>query len=80
MASQYSSGRHMSKLIAPPMTYIAGEEMTHHCMKLILKNWIEPNVDTRFERRPSCHRSRDRNTDIVFPQRLGVLRSVLREP
>lgn len=34
------------RLVAPPMTYIAGEEMTHHCMNLILADWIEPHIDT----------------------------------
>ena len=34
------------RLVAPPMTYIAGEEMTHHCMNLILAEWIEPHIDT----------------------------------
>lgn len=48
MASRYSSGRDMSKLVAPPMVYISGEEMTHHCMNLIMEGWINPNIDTRF--------------------------------
>ena len=34
------------KLVSPPMTYISGEEMTHHCMNLIMESWIEPHIDT----------------------------------
>ena len=34
------------KIVAPPMVYIKGEEMTRYCMQLILDKWIEPNIDT----------------------------------
>jgi len=34
------------KIVAPPMVYIKGEEMTKYCMDLILERWIEPLVDT----------------------------------
>ncbi len=36
----------MSKIIAPPMVYIKGEEMTAYVMEEILKNWVAPYVDT----------------------------------
>jgi isocitrate dehydrogenase len=34
------------KIVAPPMVYISGEEMTHYCMNLIMKEWIDPHIDT----------------------------------
>jgi len=34
-----------SKLVAPSMVYISGEEMTHYCMNIILDEWIRPNID-----------------------------------
>ena len=33
------------KIVAPPMVYISGEEMTKHTMDLILEEWIRPHVD-----------------------------------
>ena len=35
-----------NKLKAPPMTYIAGEEMTRYCMQLVLDKCISPHIDT----------------------------------
>jgi len=34
-----------SKLVAPPMVYISGEEMTTYCMNLILDQWVKPHMD-----------------------------------
>ena len=34
------------RIVAPPMVYIKGEEMTSYCMELIMEKWIEPNIDT----------------------------------
>lgn len=36
----------MSKITAPKMVYIKGEEMTAYVMEEILKTWVEPYVDT----------------------------------
>lgn len=36
-----------TKLVAPSMVYIAGEEMTREVMKLVLAQWVEPYIDTR---------------------------------
>ena len=47
MSSRYMSKRDMSKIVAPAMVYISGEEMTHHCMNLIMESWIKPKFDTR---------------------------------
>lgn len=37
ITSQYRG----SKIQAPPMVYISGEEMTHYAMNLIMDNWIK---------------------------------------
>ena len=34
------------KILAPPMVYISGEEMTMYTMQLIMEKWIHPHVDT----------------------------------
>lgn len=34
-----------AKIVAPPMVYISGEEMTHYCMNLIMDEWIKPRFD-----------------------------------
>lgn len=31
-----------TKVVAPPMTYIAGEEMTHYACELVLEQWFAP--------------------------------------
>ena len=36
----------MTKLAAPAMVYIAGEEMTREMMKMIMEQWIAPYIDT----------------------------------
>src|SRR5436190_10407968 len=36
----------MTKLPAPPMVYISGEEMTHEVMKMVLQSWISPYLET----------------------------------
>ena len=35
-----------TKIVAPPMVFIKGEEMTRYCMDLIMKEWVEPHIDT----------------------------------
>lgn len=43
MVRAMSSG---GKLVAPPMVYIKGEEMTRYASQLMLDKWIEPHLDT----------------------------------
>jgi hypothetical protein len=51
------------------MVYIAGEEMTHYCMKLIMEKWITPNVDTsKWEYYDLSCKSRDDTEDKVQNQ------------
>uniref|UniRef100_A0A7S3QEP6 EF-hand domain-containing protein n=2 Tax=Chaetoceros debilis TaxID=122233 RepID=A0A7S3QEP6_9STRA len=56
-----------SKVVAPPMVYIAGEEMTHYCMNLIIEKWVTPYFDVsgwdHFDL--SC-KSRDESDDKVL--------------
>ena len=35
------------KVVAPPMVYIAGEEMTRYACELVLEQWIRPYFDTK---------------------------------
>ena len=34
-----------TKVVAPPMVYIAGEEMTRYACELVLDQWIRPYFD-----------------------------------
>jgi hypothetical protein len=34
------------RIVAPPMVFIKGEEMTRYCMQLIMDEWVSPRVDT----------------------------------
>mmetsp|Transcript_62927 Transcript_62927/g.163299 ORF Transcript_62927/g.163299 Transcript_62927/m.163299 type:complete len:509 (-) Transcript_62927:75-1601(-) len=34
------------KIVAPPMTYISGEEMSWYTMKIICEKWVDPFIDT----------------------------------
>ena len=43
------AGRNFSsktKMVAAPMTYITGEEMSHYAAELVKTRWIEPHIDT----------------------------------
>eukprot|EP00039_Didymoeca_costata_P019399 m.337389 g.337389 ORF g.337389 m.337389 type:complete len:476 (-) comp18115_c0_seq1:108-1535(-) len=56
-----------SKIQAPPMVYISGEEMTHYAMNLIMDNWIKPNVDvSKWEFFDLSCRGRDSTDDKVL--------------
>lgn len=49
------------------MVYISGEEMTRHCMKLILEKWIDPHLDTAlWEHYDLSCISRDKTNDKVL--------------
>jgi len=43
-SSLHSQTRSLStpKVVAPPMVYISGEEMTHYASNLILEKWLSP--------------------------------------
>ena len=42
----HPSVRHFSKMKAPEMVYISGEEMTHYCCNLMMEKWVHPDIDT----------------------------------
>ena len=55
------------KVIAPPMVYISGEEMTHYATQLLLEQWIKPYFDvSRWETFDLSCRSRDESEDSVL--------------
>ena len=52
---------------APPMVYIAGEEMTHYASDLIVDKWIKPYFDTSaWETYDLSCKSRDETDDKVL--------------
>lgn len=55
------------KLVAPPMVFIQGEEMTRYCMQLVMDKWISPRVDTsQWEFYDLSCRARDDTEDQVL--------------
>ena len=56
-----------TKVVAPPMVYIAGEEMTHYACQLVLEKWFEPyfNMDQWEYFDLSC-KNRDQTNDQVL--------------
>jgi hypothetical protein len=56
------------KIVAPPMVYIAGEEMTHYVCDIIRQQWFEPYFDTKQSWQEfdlSCQ-ARDQSNDQVL--------------
>jgi len=56
-----------NKIIAAPMVYIAGEEMTHYAMNLIVDQWVKPyfNISKWVHYDLSC-KNRDETNDQVL--------------
>jgi len=54
-------------VLAPPMTYIAGEEMTHYASNLIVDQWIKPYFDiSAWETFDLSCISRDKTDDKIL--------------
>lgn len=54
-------------MVAPPMVFITGEEMTHHAMNLIRQKWIDPYFDTsKWEYFDLSCKNRDATGDEVL--------------
>lgn len=72
------------KLVAPPMSYISGEEMTRYTMKLVLEHWIRPHFDiTNWEYFDLSCRARDNTEDQVLHDAVASgkrLGSIFKEP
>lgn len=74
----------MTKLPAPPMVYIQGEEMTREVMKMILEQWVDPYLDTNswqfFDL--SC-KSRDDTNDQILKDTIAAgakVGAIFKEP
>uniref|UniRef100_A0A7S3PF85 EF-hand domain-containing protein n=1 Tax=Aplanochytrium stocchinoi TaxID=215587 RepID=A0A7S3PF85_9STRA len=82
--SYYRSFSTERKLVSPPIVYIKGEEMTRYCMDLILKQWIEPNVDiSSWQFYDLSCKSRDDTEDQVLHDAIAAgksLGSIFKEP
>ena len=72
------------KIVAPPMVYIAGEEMTHYCMELILEKWVAPHLDTSaWETFDLSCKSRDDTLDAVLHDAVAAgarIGAIFKEP
>ena len=72
------------KLPAPPMVYIAGEEMTLEVMRMILAQWIEPFLDTsEWQRFDLSCKSRDDSGDKVLKDAIDAgtrIGAIFKEP
>lgn len=56
-----------AKVPAPPMVYIAGEEMTHYACELFTKEWFAPYFDlSAWERFDLSCKARDDSNDQVL--------------
>jgi isocitrate dehydrogenase len=74
----------MTKIVAPSMVYIKGEEMTRYTMNLILEQWIFPYVDTSaWEYYDLSAKYRDDTQDKVLADTIDAgnrIRSIFKEP
>eukprot|EP00933_Yihiella_yeosuensis_P084863 TRINITY_DN9959_c0_g1_i1.p1 TRINITY_DN9959_c0_g1~~TRINITY_DN9959_c0_g1_i1.p1 ORF type:complete len:525 (+),score=125.51 TRINITY_DN9959_c0_g1_i1:71-1645(+) len=72
------------KFVAPPMTYISGEEMSMYTMQLILDKWVNPFVDTsKWEYFDLSCKSRDATDDKVLHDAVASgkrLGAIFKEP
>jgi len=72
------------KFTAPPMTYIAGEEMSWYTMKIIREQWVEPFIDTsKWEYFDLSCKSRDETDDKVLHDAVASgkrLGAIFKEP
>merc|ERR1712168_521017 len=72
------------KIDSSPMVYISGEEMTHYASKLMVKEWIEPYIDTSkrvyFD---LSSKSRDETNDQVLHDAVAAgkdIAAIFKEP
>ena len=72
------------KLVAAPMVYVAGEEMTKYVMDLVKEKWIAPNVDTsKWEHFDMSAKNRDDTNDRVLKDVVSAgfkLKAIFKEP
>lgn len=69
---------------APPMVYIAGEEMTHYASQLIVEKWIKPYFDTsKWETFDLSCKARDESNDKVLHDAVAAgarIGAIFKEP
>ena len=64
---RYKSTSLPQKVVAPPMVYISGEEMTKYASDLIVEKWINPYFETnKWETFDLSCASRDQTDDQVL--------------
>ncbi|CAB9510740.1 Isocitrate dehydrogenase [NADP], mitochondrial [Seminavis robusta] len=72
------------KVVAPPMVYIAGEEMTHYASNLIVEKWIKPYFDTtNWEEYDLSCKARDESDDQVLKDAVDAgkrIGAIFKEP
>jgi len=72
------------KIIAPPMVYIAGEEMTNYAMNLIVEQWVKPYFDTtQWEHFDLSCKARDQSDDRVLEEAVKAgkrIAAIFKEP
>jgi len=77
-------GSTTKRIVAPPMVYISGEEMTRYCMSLVLDKWINPNIDTKmWEYYDLSCINRDQTDDKVLDDAVSAgkrLGAIFKEP
>jgi len=73
-----------NKFVAPPMTYISGEEMSWYTMKIIREKWVDPFVDTsKWEYFDLSCKARDETEDKVLHDAVASgkrLGAIFKEP
>jgi len=73
-----------TKIVAPPMVYVSGEEMTRYTMQLILDKWVHPHVDTsKWEYYDLRAKSRDDTEDQVLRDVISAgarIKAIFKEP
>ena len=72
------------KVLAPPMVYIGGEEMTHYTCNLIVEKWIEPYFDiSAWETFDLSCKARDETNDKVLHEAVQAgkkIGAIFKEP
>merc|ERR1719478_1354704 len=73
-----------AKVMAPPMVFISGEEMTHYAMNLIRDKWVEPFLDTsKWEYYDLSCKARDATDDQVLKDAVAAgarIGAIFKEP
>lgn len=72
------------KVVAPPMVYIAGEEMTHYACELFVDQWFKPYFDiSNWERYDLSCKARDESNDQVLRDAVAAgkrIGAIFKEP